>query len=137
MVAQSRGFRRRMDEAGQGIVLSSPPKCGVPVARVGRIDRSGSPRLTQISFNRDFALATPCAHVPGCYAEPSNFKIGMAHPWSWAIGSSTSAAQRSFDVVVSRQKARPFVLSTKWGLQENGRPSLKGMAPWPGPCSVG
>ena len=29
-----------MDEAGQGIVLSSPPKCGVPVARVGLIDRS-------------------------------------------------------------------------------------------------
>jgi hypothetical protein len=28
-----------MDEAGQGIVLSSPPKCEVPVARVGRIDR--------------------------------------------------------------------------------------------------
>jgi hypothetical protein len=70
-------------------------------ARVGRIDQSGSPRLRQISFNRHFALATPCAHVPGCSAEPSNFKIGIAHPWSWAIGSSTSAAQRSllFDVV--------------------------------------
>jgi hypothetical protein len=27
-----------MDEACQGIVLSSPPKCGVPVARVGLID---------------------------------------------------------------------------------------------------
>jgi hypothetical protein len=66
-------------------------------ARVGHIDRSGSPRLTQVSFNRHFALATPCAHVPGRYAEPSNFKIGIAHPWSWAIGSSTSAAQRSFD----------------------------------------
>ena len=25
-----------MDEAGQGIVFSSPPKCGVPVAHVGR-----------------------------------------------------------------------------------------------------
>ena len=67
------------------------------LARFGRIDRSGSPRLTQISFNRHFALATPCAHVPGCYGDPSNFKIGIAHPWSWAIGSSTSAAQRSFD----------------------------------------
>ena len=29
-----------MDEAGQGIVLPSPPKCGVAVAHVGRIDRS-------------------------------------------------------------------------------------------------
>jgi hypothetical protein len=27
-----------MDEAGQGMVLSSPPKCGVPVARIGLID---------------------------------------------------------------------------------------------------
>ena len=39
----------------------------------------------------------PCACVPGRYAEPSHFQIGIAHPWSWAIGSSTSAAQRSFD----------------------------------------
>ena len=84
-----------------------------------------------------FAIAMPCARVPGRYAEPSNFKIGIAHPWSWAIGSSTSAAQRSFDMVVCRRKARPFVLSTKLGLQENGRPSLKGTAPWPGPCSMG
>jgi hypothetical protein len=61
------------------------------------INRGGSPRLTQISFNRHVAMATPCAPVPGCYAEPSNFKIGIAHPWSWAIGSPTSAAQRSFD----------------------------------------
>jgi hypothetical protein len=37
-------------------------------------------------------------------------------------------------MVVCRRKARPFVLSAKLGLQENGRPSLKGMAPWPGPC---
>jgi hypothetical protein len=67
------------------------------LARVGLIDRSGSPRLRQISFNRHIALATPCANVPWCYAEPSNFKNGIAHPWSWVIGSSTSAAQRSFD----------------------------------------
>ena len=40
-------------------------------------------------------------------------------------------------MVVCRRKARPFVLSAKLGLQENGRPSLKGMAPWPGTCSVG
>jgi hypothetical protein len=37
-------------------------------------------------------------------------------------------------MVVSRRKALPFVLRTKLGLQEIGRPSLKGMAPWPGPC---
>ena len=69
----------------------------VGAARVGLIDRSGSPRLTQISFNRHFVLAKPCAHVPGCYGELGNFKIGIAHPWSWAIGSSINAAQRSFD----------------------------------------
>jgi len=48
-------------------------------------------------------IATPCARATGRYAEPKNFKIGIAHSWSWAIGSSTSAAQRSFDVVVSRR----------------------------------
>jgi hypothetical protein len=66
-------------------------------ARFGLIDRSGSPRLTPVSFNRHFALATLCVHVPGRYAEPSHFKIGIARLWSWAIGSSTSADQRSFD----------------------------------------
>jgi len=90
-----------------------------------------------LGFFARWVSQMPCANVPGRYAEPSNFQIGMAHPWSWAIGSSTSAAQRSFDMVVSCRKARPFVLSTKLGLQENGRPSLKGMAPWPGPCSMG
>ena len=120
-----------------GRPTQSPGPIASDPARFGLIDRSDSPRLPQVSFRRHFALATPCAHVPGRYAEPSNFKISMAHPWSWAIGSSTSAAQRSFDMVVSCRKARPFVLSTKLGLQENGRPSLKGMAPWPGPCSVG
>ncbi len=47
-------------------------------------------------------LTTPCARAPRRYAEPKNFQIGITHSWSWAIGSSTSAAQRSFDVVVSR-----------------------------------
>ena len=73
-----------------------------------------------------FAIAGPCARVPGRYAEPRNVKNLVAHPWSWAIGSSTSAAQRSFDMVVSRRKARPFVLITKLGLRENGRPSPEG-----------
>src|SRR5204862_6624987 len=70
--------------------------------------------------------------VPGRYAEPHNVKNLVAHPWSWAIGSSTSAAQRSFDMVVCRRKARPFVLITELGLRENGRPSPKGTALGPG-----
>jgi hypothetical protein len=70
-------------------------------------------------------------------AEPKNFPIGIAHSWSWAIGSSTSAAQRSFDLVASRRKARPFVLLRKMGLQENGRPSLKRTVLWLGPYSMG
>jgi hypothetical protein len=48
------------------------------VARFELIDRSDSHRLTQVSFKRHFALATPCAHVPGRYAEPSHHKIGIA-----------------------------------------------------------
>ena len=83
-----------------------------------------------------FALATPCTHVPGRYSGPSKFKSRVAHPWSWDIGSSTSAAQTSLNMVLSRRKARPFGLSTKLGLQENGRPSPKGTALWPGPCSM-
>jgi hypothetical protein len=38
-----------------------------------------------------------------CNAAPKNFQIGIAHPRSWAIGSSISAAQRSFNVIVSRR----------------------------------
>ncbi len=130
----------------------------------GLIDRRHSPRLPRVCFKRQFgtvvthelcaegetpdwrlppsvgsgrfAIAGPCARVPGRYAEPRNVKNLVAHPWSWAISSSTSAAQRSFDVVVCRRKARPFVLITKLGLQENGRPSPKGTALWPGPCSM-
>ena len=51
----------------------------------GRIDRRHSPRLAQVSFNRHFTLASPSAHAPGHYAEPSNLKIGIAHPWSWVM----------------------------------------------------
>ncbi len=38
------------------------------------IDRSHSPRLTRVSFNGQFAMATPCAHVHGRYYGPSNFR---------------------------------------------------------------
>jgi hypothetical protein len=81
-----------------------------------------------------FALATPCAHVPGRYSGPTNDKSRVAHPWSWDLGSSTIAAQTRLNMVVSCEKARPFGLCTKLGLQENGRPSPKGTALWPGTC---
>jgi hypothetical protein len=138
---------------------------GVPAAPVGLIDRSHSPRLSRVSFNRHFgapmtralcaergtpnwpwpatsgsgplALAMPCAQVPGRYAGPSNVKSRVAHPWSWDIGPSTSAAQTSLNVVHSRRKARTFGLSTKMGLQDNGRPSPKGTALGPGFRSMG
>jgi hypothetical protein len=83
------------------------------------------------------AIAGPCARVPGRYAEPRKVKNLVAHPWGWAIGSSTSAAQMTFDMVVCRRKARPIVLITKLGLQENGRPSPKGTAPGPGSRQMG
>jgi len=83
-----------------------------------------------------FAQAAPCTHGPRRYSGPSKFKSRVAHPWSWDIGSSTSAAQTSLNMVRSRRKARPFGLSTKLGLQENGRPSPKGTALWPGLCSM-
>jgi hypothetical protein len=147
--------------ADDGIVRA---KAG-DTARFGLIDRSHSPRLARVSFKRHFgallthalcaegetpdwrsppsvrsgpfAMAGPCARVPGRYAEPRNVKNPVAHLWSWAIGSSTSAAQRSFDMVVCRRKARPFVLITELGLRENGRPSLRGTALGPGPRSMG
>ena len=65
-----------------------------------------------------FAPATPCTHVPGRYSGPNKFNRRVAHPWSWDIGSSTSAAQTSLNMVRSRRKARPFGLSTKWGFRK-------------------
>jgi hypothetical protein len=82
-------------------------------------------------------MAVPCARAPGRHAEPSNIENLVAHPWSWAIGSSTSAAQRSFDLVVCRRKAQLFVLITELELRENSRPSLTGTALWLGSCSMG
>ena len=80
-------------------------------------------------------LTTPCARAPRRSAEAKNFPIGIARSWSWAIGSSTSAAQRSFDGVVSRRSARPFASIAELGLPVNGRPYPNGMALEPGPCS--
>jgi hypothetical protein len=99
---------------------------GQAMARVGVSDGSHSPRSPQVSFKRyfgtvmtharcaegeildwrspprvgsgPFAMAVPCARVPGRYAEPRNVKNLVAHPWSWALGSTTSAALRSFDI---------------------------------------
>ena len=49
-----------MDEAGQGIVLSSPPKCGVPVARVGL---SGGRLLAYADSRRGYAYDDKCSGV--------------------------------------------------------------------------
>src|SRR4051794_24379427 len=53
-----------MDEAGHGLVLASPPKCAVPVARVGLIARSIRRHLRcrdARSFISDgFATETAC-----------------------------------------------------------------------------
>ena len=58
--------------------------CSPALARFGLIDRSGSPRLAQISFNRHFALATPCAHVPGCSGQPVVARGGPRRAtWRW------------------------------------------------------
>jgi hypothetical protein len=66
-----------------------------------------SPRLSwrsEVAVSlRAWTITTPCARAPRRDAEPKNFPIGIAHSWSWAIGSSTGAAQRSFDGVVSRR----------------------------------
>ncbi len=66
------------------------------LARFGRIDRSD--RLSPFIDSHN-------ALCPGArrYAGAQNFPIGIAHSWSWAIGSSTGAARRSFDGVVSRR----------------------------------
>ena len=75
---------------------------------------------------------------PGVFWTPNKFKRRVAHPWSWDIRLiERAAAQTSLNMVRSRRKARPFGLSTKLGLQENGRPSPKGTNPiWPGPYSM-
>ena len=86
---------------------------------------------------RASTITTPCDRAPRHYAEPKNFQIGIAPSWSWAIGSSTSAAQRPFDMVVCRRKASSLVLITGLGLRENGRPSLTGTALWTVSCSMG
>jgi hypothetical protein len=51
---------------------------------------------------RSSTLTTPCARAPRRYAEATNFPIGIARSWSWAIGSpscslgsSTSRGRRS------------------------------------------
>jgi hypothetical protein len=74
------------------------------------------------------ALGMLGAQAPRRYPGPSNFKSSDAHLWSWDTGPSTSAAQMSFNMIGSRRKARRFGLSTKLGLQKNGRPSPRGTA---------
>ena len=65
-----------------------------------------------------FALATPCTHVPGRYSEPSKFKSRVAHPWSWDIGSSTSAAWTSLNMVLAVGKPGLSASARNWGFRK-------------------
>ena len=67
-------------------------------------ERAQLDRGSEVTVCRStLTITTPCARAPRRSAEAKNFPIGIAHSWSWAIGSSTSAARRSFDGVVSRR----------------------------------
>src|SRR5262249_22310039 len=52
------------------------------------------------------------------YAKPKRLRSVVAHLWSWAIGSSTREAQRSFDIAASRHDAGPFVITTSMRHQD-------------------
>jgi len=53
-----------------------------------------------------FALATPCSDLPGRYSGPSKITSRVADPWSWDVGSSTSAAQTSLNMVIDPEIGR-------------------------------
>src|SRR4029077_4767928 len=114
--------QRQMSATGRP--TQSPGPIAIRAARFGLIDRTHSARLPRVSFKRHFgalmthavraegatpdwrsppyvgsgpfAVAVPCARVPGRYAEPRNVKNRVAHPWSWALGSTT---KRGLEVV--------------------------------------
>jgi hypothetical protein len=103
-------IQRRGGRACRGTRAGRPEERDIPSdeARHGSTLVAGALRASVGSTEvtvcpHTWTLTTPCARASRRYAEPKNFPIGIAHPWSWAIGSSTSAAQRSFDGVVSRR----------------------------------
>jgi hypothetical protein len=67
--------------------------------------RSGSPRSTQNPFNRHFALATPCAHVPGCYA-PHCCRLGATV--SAILQSACGEVHQVKPTSQCRQRGRKF-----------------------------
>ena len=71
MVAQSRGFRRRMDEAGQGVVLSPPRNAASPLrASVGSTDTTSDainfsvvgPKLARGKQRDELGCITPAVN---------------------------------------------------------------------------
>ncbi len=68
-----------------------------------------------------FALATPCTYVPGRYSGPSKFKSRVAHPWNWDIGSSTSAAWTSLNMVLTDRCAKSLTFGAD-GHRKSWRP---------------
>ena len=73
---------------------------------------------------------------PGVILDRASSRAVLRTRGAGTSAHPTSAAQTSLNMVLSRRKARPFGLSTKLGLQENGRPSPKGTTLWPEPYSM-
>jgi hypothetical protein len=116
--------------------------CGVVRVSLGCLDRDAKPQAIAIGHDDVTGVLGRMADRHDLEASAVEGMSGVGHLDEFGIElgrvleGGIMLLSRSI-MVVCRRKARPFVLSTKLGLQENGRPSLKGMAPWPGPCSVG
>jgi hypothetical protein len=109
--------------SGRSAISKQAPVTLIAECALLRRRRTAEPAVTTVRWIWTVCDRRALCPLPGCYAEPRNVQNQLAHPWSWAIGSSTSAAQRPFDMVVCRRKARPFASIAELGLQENGRPS--------------
>jgi hypothetical protein len=82
----------------------------LPVAQLARHFHIslGAPTKELYSTAGLVFLATPFAHVTGRYSGPGNFKSHVAHPWSWDIGSSTSALDPGGLQIDGDNLRRPF-----------------------------
>jgi hypothetical protein len=85
--------------------------------RAGRIRPCDCPRASRLVCGvRVPALGFP---LHGCLSPQvrslcciARSQSGVAQTWSWTVSHSTREAQRSFELVVSRHDAGPFVLNT-------------------------